>query len=99
MTFTLTALALTAALFVGMLVLLEAGKRAGARRHAVDPDGAHLGTNAIDGAIYALLGLLIAFTFSGAASRFDERRALIVQEGNDIGTAYLRLDLLPATAQ
>jgi hypothetical protein len=46
-----------------------------------------------------LLGLLIAFTFSGAATRFDERRNLIVQETNDIGTAYLRLDLLPVSAQ
>ena len=49
--------------------------------------------------MFALLGLLVAFTFSGAASRFDERRNLIVEETNDIGTAYLRLDLLPAGAQ
>ena len=46
-----------------------------------------------------LLGLLIAFTFSGASSRFDTRRQLIVEETNDIGTAYLRLDLLPADLQ
>ena len=45
------------------------------------------------------MGLLIAFTFSGAASRFEARRALIVQETNDIGTAYLRIDMLPADAQ
>ncbi|MGN5479897.1 DUF4239 domain-containing protein [Cupriavidus basilensis] len=45
-------------------------------------------------AIFALLGLLIAFTFSGAAARFEARRTMIVQEANDIGTAYLRLDLL-----
>ena len=47
----------------------------------------------------ALLGLLIAFTFQGAASRFDGRRALIVEEANTIGTAWLRIDLLPVTAQ
>jgi hypothetical protein len=51
------------------------------------------------GAVFALLGLLIAFTFSGAYSRFDARRQLIVQEANAIGTAYLRLDLLPASFQ
>ena len=45
------------------------------------------------------MGLLIAFTFSGAASRFDDRRHLIVQEANAIGTFYLRLDLLPAESQ
>ena len=99
MSYTLIMTLITLALFVGMLLLLEIGKRVGARRLARDPEGAQLGTSAIDGAVYALLGLLIAFTFSGAASRFDERRHLIVQEGNDIGTAYLRLDLLPSTAQ
>ena len=45
-------------------------------------------------ALFALLGLLIAFTFSGAFSRFDERRQIIVEEINRIGTAYSRLDLL-----
>ena len=57
------------------------------------------GIGAVDGAVFALLGLLIAFTFSGAGSRFDTRRQLIVEETNDIGTAYLRLDLLPADLQ
>jgi len=53
----------------------------------------------IDGPIFALFGLLIAFTFSSALTRFDERRKLIVEEANDIGTAYLRLDLLPVADQ
>src|SRR4029450_724060 len=44
-------------------------------------------------------GLLIAFTFSGATARFDARRQLIVEETNNIGTAYLRLDVLPADFQ
>jgi len=57
------------------------------------------GLGAIEGAIFALFGLLIAFTFSGAASRFDTRRELIAEEANAIGTAYLRLDLLPSSAQ
>ncbi|MCB1921780.1 MAG: DUF4239 domain-containing protein [Candidatus Competibacteraceae bacterium] len=42
---------------------------------------------------------LLAFTFAGAASRFDDRRALIIEETNAIGTAWLRLDLLPTHAQ
>jgi hypothetical protein len=46
-----------------------------------------------------LLGLLLAFTFSGAGARFDGRRHLIVEETNAIGTAYLRRDMLPAGAQ
>jgi hypothetical protein len=35
----------------------------------------------------------------GAASRFDARRQLVVEEANAIGTAYLRLDVLPHEAQ
>src|SRR5437899_141288 len=89
----------TLALFCGMLVLLEIGRRIAVRRMARDPEGARAGIGAIEGAVFGLLGLLIAFTFSGAASRFDTRRQLIVEETNDIGTAYLRLDLLPADAQ
>ena len=45
------------------------------------------------------MGLLIAFTFSGASNRFEARRTLIVEEANAIGTAWLRLDLLPESAQ
>lgn len=87
------------ALFAGMLILLNVGRRIGARHLASDPKGARIGTGTIEAAVFALLGLLIAFTFSGAVSRFDDRRHLIVQEANAIGTAYLRLDLLPAGAQ
>ena len=54
-----------------------------------------VGTGSVDGAVFALLGLLIAFTFSLAYSRFEMRRELIVSEVNAIGTAYLRLELLP----
>ena len=44
--------------------------------------------------MFALFGLMVAFSFSGAVSRFDSRRALITEEANDIGTAYLRIELL-----
>jgi len=53
----------------------------------------------LEAAVFALLGLLIAFTFSGALQRFDTRRVQVVQEANSIGTAWSHLDLLPATAQ
>ena len=86
-------------LFVGMLLFQEAGRRLGLRRLAADPEGVRAGLGAVEGAVFALMGLLVAFSFSGAASRFDARRQLIVEEANAIGTAYLRLDLLPADAQ
>ena len=89
----------TLSLFLGMLLLLEAGRRLGLRRRAHDAEGASAGGRVVEGAVFGLLGLLVAFTFSGAAARFDIRRQLIVEETNAIGTAYLRLDLLPPAAQ
>ena len=86
-------------LFLGMLLLLETGRRIGIRRLAEDPAGSRQGLAVVEGAVFSLLGLLIAFTFSGAATRFDGRRHLIVEEANNIGTAWLRIDLLPETAQ
>ena len=99
MDFTIASLLCTVGLFLGMLVLLEIGRRIGVRRLARDPDDARVGVGTVEGAVFGLLALLVAFTFSGAAARFDTRRQLIVEETNDIGTAYLRLDLLPTTAQ
>jgi hypothetical protein len=91
--------ALAVGLFLGMLVLLEVGRRIGKRRLEHDPAGARVGAGAVEGAVFGLLGLMIAFTFSGAASRFDARRQLVVEEANNIGTAWLRIDLLPSEAQ
>ena len=86
-------------LFLGMLLLIEIGRRAGIRRASDDAEGARAGLGAIDAAVYSLLGLLIAFTFSGAAMRFDARRQLAIQEANNIGTAWLCIDVLPVAAQ
>lgn len=97
--FTLGAMLLAGGLFLAMLACLEIGRQVGVRRAARDGEAARAGAGVVEGAVFALLGLLIAFTFSGAAARFDQRRALIVEEANAIGTAYLRLDLLPAAAR
>jgi hypothetical protein len=86
-------------LFFGMLLAQEIGRRMAERNaRRLAPD-AGASTSAIDAAVFALLGLLLAFTFSGAAARFDTRRQLVVEEANDIGTAYLRVDLLPPDRQ
>jgi hypothetical protein len=86
-------------IFVGMLIMLEWGRRSGARMRAKLAQGASAGIGAVEAAVFALLGLMVAFTFQGAAARFDQRRALIVEEANAIGTAWLRLDLLPQGVQ
>jgi len=86
-------------MLLAMLLLLLGGRRLGARRFARDPESAKSGAGAVEGAVFGLLGLLIAFTFNGAAQRFDVRRTLVVEEANQIGTVWRRLDLLPAAAQ
>jgi hypothetical protein len=53
----------------------------------------------VGAAVSGLLALLLAFSVAGAGERFDMRRRMIVDEANAIGTAYLRLDLLPAERQ
>jgi hypothetical protein len=87
-----------AALFVGMLVCMELGRRLGKWRIAQDPKALE-GLGPVEGAVFGLYGLLIAFVFLGAPARFDARRHLIAEETNTVGTAYLRLDLLPPDAQ
>ncbi len=46
-------------------------------------------------ATLGLLAFLLAFTFGLAASRFDAKRQLLVEEANAIGTTYLRAAMLP----
>jgi hypothetical protein len=99
MTFTATTVLIALALFAGMLVLLEVGRRVGQRRLQRDGEGGRAGVAAVEGSVFGLMGLLIAFTFSGASARFEARRALIVEETNAIGTAWLRIDLLSESAQ
>lgn len=98
MDFSIVAPLLALILFAAMFVMLEVGRRIG-NRQLKDSESTPSGVGAIEGAIFALLGLLIAFTFSGASERFDSRRKLVVEEANSIGTAYLRIDMLPADAQ
>lgn len=88
-----------ALLFVGMLALLELGRRVGLKRRPKESENERGSLGTIEAAVFALFGLVLAFTFSGAATRFNEKRALIAEEANCIETAYLRLDLLPESAQ
>jgi len=88
-----------ATMFVGMVLFSELGRRAGIAHLARTGGSLAQGAGAAEAAVFGLLGLLLAFTFSGAASRFEDRRHLITTEANAIGTAYLRLDLLAADDQ
>ena len=90
---------ISAGLFVGILLCLALGRWLGKRVHARAGGAPMTSVGSLETSVFALLGLLIAFTFSGALTRFDARRVQAVDEANAIGTAYLRVDLLPVAAQ
>lgn len=99
LSFTLSTLLVALGLFVGMLLCFALGKRLGNTWLARESEALATGAGPVEAAIFGLLGLLLALTFSGAASRFAERRQLIAEEANEIGTAYARVGLLPDDTQ
>lgn len=87
------------ALFIGILLVVlfsvEFGYRLGKYRrgHHETEKEAPLGT--MVGATLGLLAFILAFTFGLAANRFDNRRQVLLDEANAIGTTYLRAGMLP----
>jgi Protein of unknown function (DUF4239) len=86
---------LFAATVVAVLLSIEAGYQLGHYRRRSSGDEKEAPVGAIVAATLALLGFILAFTFGMAASRFDARRQVVVEEANAIGTTYLRAGLLP----
>jgi hypothetical protein len=60
-------------------------------------DGERIDLSTVLTATLTLLGLIIAFSFSMAVSRYDQRKNYEAEEANAIGTEYVRAALLPAT--
>src|SRR5262249_18446382 len=86
-------------LFVAMLAVLEMGRRLGVRRARAAGDKSRIGVGVVDAAVYSLLALLIGFTFSGAAQRYDQRRVIIGDVANAASTTWKRIDVLPDDLQ
>ena len=78
---------------------LEGGYRLGTWRRARAADEKEQPVGAMVGSILGLLALVLGFTFSMAAMRFDARRQAVLEEANAIGTTYLRARLLPDPQQ
>ncbi|WGD56071.1 hypothetical protein QA641_20540 [Bradyrhizobium sp. CB1650] len=93
MIFMLFALAIAALFFVGSLILLRLGQHLGLRHRKQNGAEGNAGLATVEGAIFGLMGLLLAFTISGALQRFDDRRQLVIQEATAATTAYDRLRL------
>jgi len=77
-----------------MLACHETGYRLGFRVATVDEEYKRR-VDMIRNAILALVTFLVGFSFAGAGTRFIDRQDMIVKEANAIGTAWLRVMLLP----
>lgn len=81
-------------LFLCMLLAMEFGFRSGNRKQVNTPE-AITQANSVLVSMLGLLALLLAFTFSAALQRYEDRSQTVVVEANAIGTTYLRARLLP----
>ena len=83
--------AIVAILFIAAEIGFHLGKWHQRRSHAEEKGL----TATYLGSALGLLAFMLAFTFGMAGSHQSSRRALVVEEANAIGTAYLRAQLLP----
>jgi hypothetical protein len=81
------AVVLAAAILTTLFIASTLGTRARKR-------GARVEIGPLETMGSGLLGLLLAFNFSIAQTRFDARQAMLIREANAIGTAYLRCSVL-----
>lgn len=79
-----------------VLFTFEGGYQLGKRRRTASEAEKDEPVEGMVQASLGLLALLLAFTFGVAVSRYDDRRQLVVDEANAIGTTYLRAAVIPA---
>ncbi len=77
-------------LFIIMLLFVIIGRYVGQKFFAEREKDSN-----VLGSLFAILGLMLAFTFGMALTRYEKRIDIIINESNDIGTAILRADLYP----
>ncbi len=78
-----------------VVLAIEIGFAIGCRVRQRSEDEKESSVSAIAGAILALAGFMLAFTFGISSDRLHDRKALVRDEANAIATAWLRSDFLP----
>jgi hypothetical protein len=86
-------------LLIVVLGAVEIGHRWGEYAHRRSEDEKESPVGVISGTILALLAFMMAFTFGIVSDRYDARKALVRDQSNAIGTAYLRADFLAEPGQ
>jgi hypothetical protein len=83
---------LTAFLLSGVI---EAGSQTALRNRIQEDQNRKEQMAAIRDALFVLVSLLLGFTLALVAPRYAERRSLLIDEANAIGTTFLRAETLP----
>jgi hypothetical protein len=78
-----------------VMISLESGFALGRRRADLTDPESQPSVGAMANASLALLAFMLAFTFGFAATRFETRRTLLLDEVNAIGTPWRRAATLP----
>jgi hypothetical protein len=78
-----------------VLFAIECGYRLGDHRRLRSDKEKDAPVGAMVASTLGLLAFMLAFTFGLATSRFDMRKALVLDEANAVGTTYLRAAMLP----
>jgi hypothetical protein len=84
-----------AVVFPALVAAGELGFRVGRWLASRCDEKTRLLEDSVQTASLGLLALLLGFSFSLVAGRFDSRRDVLIREANAIGTAYHNADLLP----
>jgi hypothetical protein len=97
--YSLNSVAIACTLFGLIVVFNELGFRLGRFVQEHTTSEIKTLTGSIQASILGLLALLLGFTFSMAMQRYDNRSMAVIDEANAIGTAALRVQLLPESEQ
>ena len=76
-----------------LFAALEFGYRVGLRRRDLWKDADPSNGQIILTSMFALLGLILAFTYGAGVERFDASKRAVVHEANTLSTAFLRAGL------
>tara|TARA_R110000764_G_C10988524_1_gene381045 strand:+ start:629 stop:1471 length:843 start_codon:yes stop_codon:yes gene_type:complete len=90
-----SSVAIAVILFFVIIICNEIGYRTGRFIQTRTDNEVKALTGSIQASILGLLALLLGFTFSMSMQRYDNRSIALIDEANAIGTAVLRVQLLP----
>src|SRR4026208_753214 len=93
--FNIDASVLCLILFAGCILMVMAGKAVRTKFLRSDEQESKGGVNSLLGALFGLWGFVLAFTFGNASARFENVRAMMVEEANMIRNVILRTETIP----